>query len=92
LLRTDQDPAVQMHAFSAVWTGFVLIDQFVQAEDQAPIAVQVDALIMTISRTFEPEVPLDTAWLHDVVAPRLIELFEQAGSEVAQQVDARLIA
>jgi AcrR family transcriptional regulator len=91
LLRADMDRAVQAHAFSAIWTGFVLIDAVTRAEEQTSLSVQVDALAETIRRTFEPDTLPDAAMLRDTVAPQIISWFEQARDRIAAQIAVRTI-
>jgi AcrR family transcriptional regulator len=91
LMRSDVAVDVQAHAFSAIWTGFVLVDTVVRPEDQADLTIQLDALTQTIRRTFEPETLPDAVTLRDEVAPRLVALFEQARGRLAEQIAARTI-
>jgi AcrR family transcriptional regulator len=91
LLRTDVDIAVQEHAFSAIWTGFVLIDTVVRSEEQANLTIQVEALAQTIRQTFEPDTLPNAMTLHDEVAPRIIAWFEQARDQLSKQIAARAI-
>jgi AcrR family transcriptional regulator len=91
LVRTDVEGSVQAHAFSAIWTGFVLIDTVLHPQAQADVATQVDALAYTIRRTFEPDTPPDAATLRDVVAAQVIALLEQARDHLAQQLADRII-
>ena len=92
LLRTDMDSAVQAHAFSAIWTGFVLVDTVVRPADQAQLTIQLEALAETIRRTFEPETLPDAESLREEVAPRVVAWFEQASDQLAKQIAARMIA
>jgi AcrR family transcriptional regulator len=92
LMRDDMAVEVQAHAFSAIWTGFVLVDTVVRLEAQADLATQLEALAQTIRRTFEPDTLPEAVALREEVAPRVIALFEQAGDYLAEQIAARTIA
>ena len=91
LMRTDVALDVQAHAFSAIWTGFVLAPTVVRPADQPELAIQLEALAQTIRRTFEPDTLPDLVTLRDEVAPRISALFEQARDQLAEQVGARII-
>ena len=91
LMRTDVEIEVQAHAFSAIWTGFVLAPTVVRPADQPELAIQLEALAQTIRRTFEPDTLPDALTLRDEVAPRIIALFEQARDHLAEQIAARII-
>ncbi|MEO7911245.1 MAG: helix-turn-helix domain-containing protein [Roseiflexaceae bacterium] len=91
LLRADVDSAVQAHAFSAIWTGFVLVDTVVRPADQAHLVMQLEALAETIRRTFEPDRLPEAVRLREEVAPRIIAWFEQARDQLAEQIVARTI-
>jgi AcrR family transcriptional regulator len=91
LMRTDVDLAVQAHAFSAIWTGFVLGDTFVRPEEQARLEIQLEALAQTIRDTFEPQALPDPVTLSEQVAPHLIAWFEQARASLAEQIATRII-
>jgi AcrR family transcriptional regulator len=91
LLRADMDMAVQAHAFSAIWTGFVLIDTVVRPEEQASLTIQVDALAQTIRQTFEPDTLPDTEALREEIAPPMIAWFEKARDRIAEQIAARTL-
>jgi AcrR family transcriptional regulator len=91
LMRADVELDVQAHAFSAIWTGFVLVDTVVRPDDQADLAIQLDALAHTIRRTFEPDTLPNAQTLRDEVAPRIIALFEQVRNHLAEQIATRTI-
>jgi hypothetical protein len=91
LMRADLAVDVQEQAFSAIWTGFVLLDTVMRAEDQADVAIQLDALALTIRCTFEPDTLPNVVTLRDEVAPRVIALFEQARDHLAELIAARTI-
>jgi AcrR family transcriptional regulator len=91
LMRSDVEVDVQAHAFSAIWTGFVLVGTVLRPEEQANLDIQLDALAQTIRRTFEPDTLPDAVTLRDAVAPRMIALFEQACDQLAKQIAARTI-
>jgi AcrR family transcriptional regulator len=92
LMRDDMQLEVQAHAFSAIWIGFVLADTILRSENQADLAIQLDALEQTIRRTFEPDTLPDVATLRDTVAPQMIAFFEQARDQLGQQLNAQVIA
>jgi len=92
LMRDDMQLEVQAHAFSAIWIGFVLADTVLRSESQVALAIQLDALEQTIRCTFEPDTLPDLATLRDRVAPQMIAFFEQARDQLAQQLNARVIA
>jgi AcrR family transcriptional regulator len=92
VLRADVDPTVQAHAFSAIWTGFVLVDTLVRPKEYASLEVQLDALAQTIRRTLEPDTLPNAVTLRDEVAPQIIAWFEQARASLAEQIAARTIS
>ncbi len=92
LLRTDMDSAVQAQAFSAIWTGFVLVDTIVRPPDQADLTIQLDALAQTIRCTFEPDTFPDEVLLRDVVAPHIVDWLEQVCNQLAEQIAIRTIS
>lgn len=91
LMRSDVDSKTQAHAFGAVWTGFVFVDQLLPPQGRPPLDVQADALIHTIRHTFEPGTPPDESALRDQVAPRIVVLLEQARDHVARQLTDRIV-
>ncbi|KAB8144516.1 TetR/AcrR family transcriptional regulator [Chloroflexia bacterium SDU3-3] len=92
LLRADVDPSVQLHTFSALWTGFVLVDQLLPPKDRPSLDVQTEALISTVQRTLEPDTPPDEAWMREHAAPKIRALLEQAHAYAAEQIGARVLS
>jgi AcrR family transcriptional regulator len=92
LMRADLSLAAQTYAFSALWTGFVLVDQFLGADAQATLETQAEALAYTIRQTFEPDTAPDTHTLQEQIAPALLAFLSQIIDAVEQQVQARMVA
>ncbi len=90
LIRADLSLAAQTYAFSAFWTGFVFVDQFLGADDQATLETQAEALAYTIRQTFEPDTAPDTHTLQEQIAP-LLAFLSQIIDAVEQQVQARMV-
>lgn len=91
LMCSDTAPEVQAYAFSAIWTGFSLVDPLLSADDQAPLDIQVAALSATVRATFEPAQPPDAATLRDQIAPAVRDFLRQAQTTVEQQIQARML-
>jgi len=91
LMRDDVDLATQSYAFSAVWTGFVFVDQFVPTDTAAALEMQAAALTHTIRQSFEPEILPDAETLREQVAPALLAFFRQAIDALEAQVQKRIV-
>jgi AcrR family transcriptional regulator len=91
LMRADLSLAAQTYAFSALWTGFVFVDQFLGADDQATLETQAEALAYTIRQTFEPDTAPDTHTLQEQIAPALLAFLSQVIDAVEQQAQARMV-
>lgn len=91
LMRGDTAPEVQAYAFSAIWTGFSLVDPLLSADDQVPLDIQVAALSAAIRATFEPAQPPDAATLRGHIAPAVRDFLRQAQATVEQQIQARML-
>lgn len=90
LMRSDIPLDVQAHAFSAIWSGFVLIEAIQLGEEHAPLDTQLAALTETIRRTFEPDVLPPPEVLRDQVAPALSALLPLVRQAVEQEIRTRL--
>lgn len=91
LMRTDESVETQAYAFSAIWTGFVFVDQFLTDADRAPIATQVDALAQTIERTLGPPQPPTEANVREQIAPAICAFLQETETYFSQQLDRRLV-
>lgn len=91
LLRMDMDIDTQAYAFSAIWTGFSQVDQFLSAGDVVTTERQSDAIVETIRRTLEPDVLPTSDDLRDVVAPTMIQFFDQACTYYLTQIEQHMI-
>ena len=92
LVRSDGDVAVQAYAFSAIWSGFALVESLVVSEDQAPLAVQVAALTTTVQCTFEPDVLPSPELLTTEVVPALRSFLAEARRALEAAMAAQMIA
>lgn len=91
LMRSDTPLAVQGYAFSAIWTGFCLVDPLLAADNRAPLDTQVAALSAVIRATFEPEQPPDATTLREHIAPAIQGFLREAQAAVEQQIQARML-
>ncbi len=91
LVRSDGDVVVQAYAFSAIWSGFALVEALGVSEDQAPLAVQVAALTATIQRTFEPDVLPTPEQLATRVVPALRAFLGEARQALEAAMEAQMI-
>lgn len=91
LMRSDTPLAVQGYAFSAIWTGFSLVDPLLSADDQASLDTQVAALSAAVRATFEPEQPPDPATLREHIAPAVQGFLREAQAAIEQQIQARML-
>ena len=90
LMRSDMHVDVQAHAFSAIWTGFVMVESVLVGDDHAPLDTQVTALTETIRRTFEPDVLPSPDVLREEVTPALRAFLTQVRQAIEQQMQARV--
>ena len=92
LLRTDLSVGAQAYAWSALITGFALVDRFVSGDDAATLAEQREAVATTVRLAFEPAVPPEPAVLRAQIAPAMIAFLEQAIAWCDAQLQERLVA
>ena len=90
LMRSDMPLDIQVHAFNAIWTGFVLSGAVLPDHNSVPLDTQVAALSETIRRTFEPDVLPPPEALRDHVAPAFRVFLAQARQAIEQQIQARV--
>lgn len=91
LMRSDTALDVQSYAFSAIWTGFSLVDPLLSADDQAPLDTQIAALSAAVRATFEPEQPPDAATLREQIAPAVQGFLREAQAVVERQIQTRML-
>jgi hypothetical protein len=89
-VRSDVREDVQAHAFSAVWTRFVLVDSILDGNDRVSLETQVAALGETVRRTFEPDVLPSLQALREQIAPALRAFLAEAQLALKQQIEARM--
>lgn len=91
LMRSDTPLDVQGYAFSAIWTGFSLVDPLLSADGRAPLDLQVAALSAAVRATFEPEQPPDATTLRKHIAPAIQSFLREVQAAVEQQIQARML-
>jgi hypothetical protein len=89
LMRSDIALEVQAYGFSAIWTGFSLVDPLLTGDDRVALDTQVEALAHIVRSTFEPGVPPNDAALRAHVVPALQTFLDQARRTVEQHIQAR---
>lgn len=90
LMSTDMDVHTQQYALSAAITGFCLVDPLIAEEDRVSLEERVNALAHVIRHSFEPPELVADDVMRDVVAPRILALFEQITTDLSQQIQMAL--
>lgn len=91
LMRRDIALHAQAYAFSAVWSGFSLVDPLLTGGDRAPLETQVVALAHVIRSTFEPDPLPDEATVQSEIVPALQAFLDQARAALEQQIQGRML-
>jgi AcrR family transcriptional regulator len=91
LMRRDAGAEAQAYAFSAIWTGFIFVEQLLAERDRAALEAQLDALTLTIRRVFEPDAPPTADELRSVAAPALLAVLGQACAACERAIELRTV-
>lgn len=92
LMRRDVPLNIQAYAFSAIWTGFTLVDPLLSRDDRPALEAQVEALGHVIRCSFEPDTLPDEADLRARVVPSIQSFLGQARATFEQQIAARMLS